>query len=80
MTVFPRKLGSTEMVPEHINGYFDTLGPQTFDRPVMLSFSCASHPTLGNYATFDIMLTWEQVEQIEAQLESVRRQCTNSRT
>lgn len=80
MTVFPRQLGPTEMVPEFINGYFDTLGPQTFDRPVMLSFHSSSHPVLGDNVTFDIMLTWEQVEQIEAQLEFVRKQCAYNRT
>ena len=63
------------MIPDYVNAHYDTIGPKTSDRPVMLSFGCSAHPTLGENATFDVLVTWAQIEELEAAIERVRKQC-----
>lgn len=71
--ILKRPPGPTEMIPDFVDAYYDTIGPQTFDRPVMLSFGCSTHPALGDHATFDVMVTWAQIEELEAAIERVRK-------
>lgn len=72
---FKRPPGPTEMIPDYVNAHYDTIGPKTFDRPVMLSFGCEKHPAQGDHAVFDVMVTWAQIEELEAAIERVRKQC-----
>ena len=70
---------STEMIPDRVRAYYKTMGPNTFNRPVMLTFGMSDHPAFRHYSPFDIMLTWEQIEELEAAIENVRKQCLAER-